>query len=221
MTEEACIPLSLQDLLCGQGRFLSLWWSVLVCLWSFPVTLRLAHLNLKRTGCPAVSVGCTVVSLSKCVVSFMFHVSFQAHMRDLSTGPFRQLSQLCSLCGRTAGFPWESTGTCISLMCCLMTLCLITAAMPASPTRTSFSRSCQWLWRFSQVSMSVFGVPSIRLLMCAKVHFRHWHNLQRKQMLQAGCQLRHGGRSSGGISILNHCEVKKCTERKNNSHVMN
>lgn len=74
-------------------------------------------------------------------------------MRDLSIGQFRQLSPPRRLCGRTAGFPWESTEICTSLMFWLTTLPLTTAVMPVSHTRTSFSRRGQWLLKWLQVSI--------------------------------------------------------------------
>lgn len=92
-------------------------------------------------------------------------------MQDLSTGPFRQLSPPCSQYGRTAGFPWESVEICISLMCWLMTLLLITAVMLASPIRMSFSRRCLWLLRCLQVSNLMIKIIIISANCHIPVHF--------------------------------------------------
>ena len=53
-----CIPYFcvVKEPLCGRGRFWSRWWSAPACLWSCPVTPRLARQDLKPTGWPAVRV---------------------------------------------------------------------------------------------------------------------------------------------------------------------
>lgn len=111
-----------KDLLFGRGRFWSLWWSALACLWSCPVTRHEARRHLKPTGCPAVRVSkclnqsgstrspCKDPPIERAFTNYrniLFVTPSQAHMRGLSTGPFRPLSPPCSRCGRTAGCLWE------------------------------------------------------------------------------------------------------------------
>lgn len=181
----------MKELLCGHGRFGSLWWSAPAYHWSCPVTPHPGRQNLRPTGWPAVIcltrfvkhvVSCVMLWFglrgcccnatdtnnqkrgSSCLSASLELWTlfwFQAHTRDRLTGQFRQLPPPCSRCGRTAGCPWVWMETCISLTSCSTTLSVITAATPDSRTKTPFNRRCPWLWKLWQVSAVVWQHVSI------------------------------------------------------------